>query len=271
MNCHNIREKFPDFLIGDTDAATQNQVQAHLADCQECRNELESLSAIWTKLGVLPEERPSDALRGRFYSMLEAYKQGLEAEKPQSRWQSRFSSWLTRFWPQQPAFQFSLAMLLLVVGLTGGFILKSTQTRSADLTPLRQEMDSMRTTLAMSLLDNQSASERLRGVSLSSQMTKPDSRLLATLINTLENDSNPNVRLAAVEALYLFRDLPEVRQGLSGSLAKQSSPLVQVALIDLIVSIKEQRAINALRSLIQDEKLDPLVKERAEQGLERLL
>lgn len=271
MNCHNIREKFPDFLIGDTDEVTQNQVQAHLADCRECRDELESLSAIWTKLGVLPEERPSDALRSRFYTMLDAYKQGLEAEKPTPRWQDLFSRWLARFWPQQPVFQFSLAMLLLVVGLTGGFILKGAQRPVSDLAPLRQEMNSMRTTLAMSLLDNQSASERLRGVSLSSQMRNPDSRLLESLIHTLENDSNPNVRLAAVEALYLFRDLPEVRQGLSGSLARQSSPQVQIALIDLIVSIKEQRAIDALRSLIQDEKLDPLVKERAREGLERLL
>jgi hypothetical protein len=271
MNCHNIREKFPDFLIGDTDQATQTQVQTHLADCQECRDELESLSTIWTKLGVLPEERPSEALHSRFYTMLEAYKQGLEAEQPAPRRQNFFSHWLERFWPRQPAFQFSLAMLLLVVGLTGGFILKSTQGVTSELSPLRQEMDSMRTTLAMSLLDNQSASERLRGVSLSSQMRNPDSRLLETLIHTLEHDSNPNVRLAAVEALYLFRDLPEVREGLSGTLAKQSSPLVQVALIDLIVSIREQRAIDALRTLIEDDKLDPLVKERAEQGLERLL
>ncbi len=271
MTCHNIREKFPDFLIGDIDETTKTQIQGHLTDCSTCREELESLSAIWTKLGVLSEERPSEALRSRFYTMLDAYKQGLEHEKPGPRLQTIFSNGLERFWPRQPAFQFSLAMLLLVMGLTGGFLLRSTQPATAELTPLRQEMESMRTTLAMSLLDNQSASERLRGVSLSSQMKQPDSRLLETLIYTLENDSNPNVRLAAVDALYLFRDLPEVRQGLSRSLAKQTSPLVQVALIDLIVSIKEQRAIDALRSLIQDEKLDPLVKERAEQGLERLL
>jgi len=271
MTCHNIKEKFPDFLIGDIDEPTKIQIQSHLADCTGCREELESLSAIWAKLGVLPEERPSESLRSRFYTMLDAYKQGLEEEKPKPRWQNLFANWLERFWPHQPAVQFSLAMLLLVVGLTGGMLLKSTQPTAADLSPLQQEMESMRSTLAMSLLDNQSASERLRGISLSSQMRDPDSRLLESLISTLENDSNPNVRLASVEALYLFRDLPEVRQGLSRSLAKQTSPLVQVALIDLIVSIKEQRAIDALRSLIQDEKLDPLVKERAEQGLERLL
>ncbi len=271
MTCHNIREKFPDFLIGDTDETTRTQIQGHLIDCSTCREELESLSAVWTKLGVLPEERPSEALRGRFYTMLDAYKQGLEQEKPRPRWQTYLANGWERLWPHQPAFQFSLAMLLLVVGLTGGFLIRGSTPAAAELMPLRQEMESMRTTLAMSLLDNQSASERLRGVSLSSQMKKPDPRLLETLVFTLENDSNPNVRLAAVEALYLFRDLPEVRQGLSGSLTKQNSPLVQVALIDLIVSIKEQRAIDALRSLIQNEKLDPLVKERAEQGLERLL
>ncbi|NOR14474.1 MAG: hypothetical protein GQ544_02090, partial [Candidatus Aminicenantes bacterium] len=147
MTCHSVREKFPDFLIGDIDETTKTQIQGHLADCSTCREELESLSTIWTKLGVLPEERPSEALRSRFYTMLDAYKQGLEHEKPGPRLQTILSNGLERFWPRQPAFQFSLAKLLLVVGLTGGFLLRSTQPATAELTPLRQEMESMRTTL----------------------------------------------------------------------------------------------------------------------------
>ena len=129
----------------------------------------------------------------------------------------------------------------------------------------------MQSTLALSLLDHGSASERLRGVSLSSRMEEPDQRLLDSLLQTLDTDPNPNVRLAVVDSLYLFHSHPTVRERLSGSLAKQTSPLVQVALIDLLVSLRERRAADALKALIENDRLDPAVKERASRGLERLL
>lgn len=78
MKCEQIREKFADYLAGELDDKSLAEVCAHLADCPACREELEGLSAIWTKLGVLPKEQPSGALRSRFYEMLEGYKEGLE-------------------------------------------------------------------------------------------------------------------------------------------------------------------------------------------------
>jgi HEAT repeat protein len=91
------------------------------------------------------------------------------------------------------------------------------------------------------------------------------------LVNTLNTDPNINVRLAAVEALYLFRNQPGVRDNLTNSLALQDSPLVQVALIDLLVEIREQRASEALKALIKNEKLNPDVKKLAEQGIKQLI
>ena len=129
----------------------------------------------------------------------------------------------------------------------------------------------MRQTAALSLLSQPSASDRLQGISYSTAVHNPNVKTLAALVNTLNNDPNPNVRLAAVEALYLFRNQPGVKESLLDSLAVQSSPLVQVALIDLLVEIREQRAAEALKALIKNAKLDPDVKKLAEQGIKQLI
>jgi hypothetical protein len=262
---------FPDYLIGDLDDKKRRAVQSHIADCGSCRDELESLSSVWAKLGVLPEEKPSQDLRSRFYTMLAAYKQGLNVERVRPSFRHVLTEWIMRRWPRRPASQFAAALALLVFGMAAGYWLKPANGVSADVAPLRQEMRDMQATLAMSLLDNDSAGERLRGVSLSSRMDQPGDRLLESLLQTLDTDPNPNVRLAVVDALYLFRDHPAVRRSLSESLSKQTSPLVQVALIDLIVSIREHRAVEALKSLIGSGSLNPEVEERARRGLEKLL
>ena len=76
--------------------------------------------------------------------------------------------------------------------------------------------------------------------------------------------------LAAVDALYLCRDRPEVRESLVRSVAVQTYPRVQVALIDFLVEIREARAADALKGLIEGGDLTPEVKTRAEQGLKQI-
>lgn len=270
MRCQDIQTKFPDYLIGDIDSKTKKDLQSHIADCSTCREELESLSSIWAKLGVLPEERPSNDLRTRFYSMLEAQKHELEQQKARSRFRKIFPGRLEGWWPRRPAFQLSLSLLFLVFGLATGYFLSSKGQAPQELVQLRQEVQSMHQMLAVSLLDQQSPSDRIRGVNLSYGIEKPEPQTLTRLLRTLNSDPNVNVRLAAVDALYLFRDNAIVREGLVVSLSQQSSPLVQVALIDLIVDIRERQAIDALKQLIQDEELTPEVKQRAEQSIQQL-
>ena len=142
--------------------------------------------------------------------------------------------------------------------------------RPAEISSLRQEMQSMKQTLAVSLLDQSSASERLKGVNLSIRTEKPDTSLIEALLDTLDTDPNVNVRLAAVDALYLFYDNPLVKEGLAQTLSTQDSPLVQVALIDLVVNVRERRAIDSLKNLLQTKILHPDVKQHAELGLQKI-
>jgi len=272
MKCEQIREKSADYLAGELGEKSLAEVRAHLADCPACREELEGLSAIWTKLGVLPKEQPSGALRSRFYEMLEAHKEGMEKERDKISLGQTLSYWLGRLIPRRPVYQLALSLVLIAAGLGGGFLL-SVRSRSAartEVAGLKGEVDDMRRIVAVSLLKQASPSERLMGVSWSVRIDRPGDEIIQTLLETLNRDPNVNVRLAAVDALYLFYDHPEVKEGLIHSLAGQTSPLVQLSLINLLVEIRERRAVEALERLIQDQNLNPKVKKRAEMGLTQL-
>ena len=272
MKCEQTREKSADYLAGELDDKSLAEVRAHLAGCPACREELEGLSAIWANLGVLPKEQPSGALRSRFYEMLEAYKEGMEKEREKQGLGQTLSIWLGRLMPRKPAYQLALSLVLIAAGVGSGYLLsvRSRSTARTEVAGLKGEVDDMRRIVAVSLLKQASPSERLMGVSWSARIDQPGGEIIQTLLETLRNDPNVNVRLATIDALYLFYDHPEVKEGLIHSLAGQTSPLVQLSLINLLVEIRERRAVKALERLIQDEKLNPKVKKRAELGLTQL-
>jgi hypothetical protein len=272
MTCATIRERFVDYLTGEFPAGGLAEFRGHLASCGACREELEALSAVWTKLGVLPQESPSGALRDRFYGMLEAYKEGLGKTRERTSPGHILSQWLGRFMPRKPAYQIALALVLMAAGLGSGYLMsvRSRTTARTEVAGLKSEVDEMRRIVAVSLLKQASPSERLLGVSWSARIDRPGDEIIRALLDTLNHDSNVNVRLAAVDALYLFYNHPEVKEGLIDALARQNSALVQMSLINLLVEIRERRAVEALERLIQDKKLNPKVKKRAELGLVQL-
>lgn len=266
MRCENIKHKFPDFLVGDLEQEEKDEIQLHLAKCASCREELENLSAMWTKLGVLPEEQPSGALRERFYGMLEDYKEKIRREKTIRGAQKVLGRLAERFRIKQPAFQLAASFSFLLIGLFIGYFL----TTGHQSTELRNEIHNMQQMLAVSLLEQQSPTERLRGINLSASMEKPSAQTIEALLNTLHNDPNINVRLAAVDALYLFYNYPSVKESVIRSLSNQNSPLVQVALVDLLVTMRERQALESFKKLVQANELDPGVKQLLERGIKEL-
>jgi len=271
MSCATIREKFADFLAGEIEDESRERIQAHLSSCPACREELEGLSAIWTKLGVLPKEHPSPSLRQRFYEMLEAYKDGLDEARTGPGLRRAISGWFERVMPRRPVYQFALSLFLLVAGLSIGFMLNGSRPAAKnEIAALHSEVTDMRRAVAVSMLKQSSPSERLMGVSWSARLESPDEKILQALLEILNHDPNVSLRLAAIDALYLFYDNPRVKDGLIESLAGQTSPLVQISLINLLVEIRERRAVEAVEQLIQEQKLDPRVRERAEMVLARL-
>jgi HEAT repeat protein len=86
----------------------------------------------------------------------------------------------------------------------------------------------------------------------------------------MDTDENANVRLAAIDALRKFADEEKVRTALIESLATQEKPVVQIALINLMVQLKEERAKKAFQQIIDDEASISVVKDEASYGIYRL-
>ena len=271
MNCEKTQEKFADYLTGDLDEGGRREVQEHILACAPCREDLENLTVVWAKLGVLPEEQPGGELRNNFYAMLEEYQNGLIAERKAARAGGRRPGWRDWFTFRRPAFAASFSAFLLLLGVGAGWLLNGGGAGGGRLATLSNEVQDMRQQVALSLLGKSSATERIQGIGYSAAVENPNDATLAALFNALDNDPNPNVRLAAVDALYLFRSKPGVRESLVRSLAVQNYPLVQVALIDFLVEVREARAAAALKLLIEKNELTPEVKKRAEQGLKQIV
>ncbi len=72
------------------------------------------------------------------------------------------------------------------------------------------------------------------------------------------------------EALTQYAGDASVREGLVKSLALQDSPMVQVALADVMVKLQEKRSVKALKTLLQKEDLNDLVKVKIEQTIKDL-
>lgn len=228
MKCKQIKGKFSDYLIGEIDEVMRKEIQKHLTACDSCREELESLSAIWTKLEVLPEEQPRNNVRARFYATLEEYKQNMQREKERPRLGTLMDGWFERWMPRRPAFQFSLALILLVVGLTAGYFLHAGLKRGGEIAQLRQEVLQIRQITAVSLLRQESLREKLKNAGLSSQVELPGEETLADFLRSVNSSTTPDSRLAILDAL--IPQSPAISKELARSLSEQTSPVVEIAL-----------------------------------------
>ncbi|HUO29764.1 MAG TPA: zf-HC2 domain-containing protein [Bryobacteraceae bacterium] len=263
MTCDQVKEHIADYLAGALGPAEAEELNEHFAHCAACKQEAETLAATWEALGLLEQEQPSEALRPRFYESLEAYRQGLQAAKPEPV-RHRFFDWRLR------GFQLGWSAALLIVGLIVGQWLGDRRHGRTDLARLQDEVQHMRQLVTLSLLQQQSASERLRGVDYAYRVQESDTQVLTALLHAVSHDPNVNVRLAAVDALHRFADSPAVRGSLQQSLVKQDSPLVQIALIDFMVDTHDTGAVSALSSLERSSMVNKNVKEKAVWGLSQL-
>ncbi|MDO1447653.1 HEAT repeat domain-containing protein [Rhodocytophaga aerolata] len=129
------------------------------------------------------------------------------------------------------------------------------------------ELKLMKQVLMTSQDESSSASDRIQAVNQVQQLEQADKELVQLLINTMNFDPNINVRIAASEALFQFNDDPMVRLALVNSLKIQKDPAIQLTLIDMLIQLKETRAVDTMRKLLQSEEVLDVVKTKAEQGI----
>ncbi|HWF07312.1 MAG TPA: HEAT repeat domain-containing protein [Bryobacteraceae bacterium] len=265
MTCARVKELMPAVWSGELSEADRAEAPAfrqHLETCVECSAEMASLGGLWERMADIPVPEPSQALHARWHSTLAGLEAAAEVQKPRRR------AWsLADFWPRNPVWQVAIAVACLVVGVVVGTNLPR---QNQEIAKLHEEITNTREMVALSLLQQESATERLRGVSYTGSLQRMEPQVVSALTDAVEHDASVNVRLAAIDALSKASNSPAVLQSLAQSLPKQDSPMVQAALIDYLVDARDRRAVSTLRQLAAQPDINPAVLERTHFALQQL-
>lgn len=253
MNCEQTFEGMPEYIDRSLPPAVMAQMEAHIAQCPACQQELHRYQTLFSLFSQTRDVALPPDMDTRFEQLL------LENSPQKSLFRPRLWRYLGTV---------AAACLLLFLGWWTG---QQTARWSAHEQRLqRLEMQAQPTATQWNNLQQPSASRRLAAVQQVAEMVQPDSLVLAALVHRLANDSHENVRLAAVHALARFGQYPQVRDALLAALTQQTDPMIQIAIIDALVSWNESRAIAPLERLVQHDSLMQMVKYRAEEGLGQL-
>ena len=260
MTCSHAQELIAGYWQHELTSADAPLLQQHLESCAECSAQMAVLGGLWERLADLPVPEPSLALDARWRSTLESLALPRRASPPRT-WS------FANFWPRNPVWQAAIALACLVIGLLAGTNLPR---RNNEIAKLHEEIASTREMVALSLLQQQSATERLRGVDYTGRMHTMEPEVVSALTEAVAHDPSVNVRLAAIDALSKASGSPGVLQSLTQSLPRQDSPMVQAALIDYLVEARDRKALGALRQLAAQPDLNPAVLERTHFALQQL-
>jgi hypothetical protein len=234
----------------------KRKIDKRLAESESLLREIDEIK--------VPE--PSPEMDWKFQAMLEEAKKArfLEERSPVRRQRLFFES-RPRLLPRLAA-----TLSLLIVGWFLGYQVTPRPERG-QIDTLVSEVREMKKTVMLAMLENSSAVERMKAVHFAQELSGPDEAVLNALVRTVNDDPNVNVRLMAVDVLALNADHPKVREALVQAIVRQESPLVQLALAEVMLALNEKRAVEPIRKIIASPLVDYAVKAKLEASVRQLL
>lgn len=263
MEKHQLESLIIDYIDNNLNAVDRRKLEQELRGNPELRKLHGELKEVMKAIESSPELIPSSSLKTDF-------------EKALRREISRSEKTGIIFF--QPFFYRAAAVVLLVL-VSGaiGFWISQSQSDNERLANVEREMAIARQQLSetkgmmMTLLKNkQSASQRIKGVTVAMDLPTADEDIVRALFHVMNADPNTNVRMAALEALAGLRDDPVVRKGLIDALLQQRDPAVQIALIHLMVQMREEDVVDDLKRIVNDKGILQAVKDEAYSGILKL-
>jgi len=223
--------------------------------------QLRELAYLDNQVQKMESPAPSMRLDEQFYATLASEKRKL---KGQSSFTFSLPSWNVLF-PK-----LAMGAMLMLIGFSAGHFIQS-PSEELQVSQLTEEVSELKEMMMLSLLEKESATQRLKAVSLTSEMDQVSDKVTNALFTALNQDENVNVRLAALDALKSYSKESKVRAKLIESIMIQDSPLVQMALAELMVSIQEKKSVNALKQILQNDKTTKEVKSKISESIEVLI
>ena len=270
MKCEHYEELFIGRIQNTLNSEQAAGLEQHLKICPACREELAALSMVWQDMATIEAPEPSPAMEDNFNAMLQNYKQ---AAAQQGVW-TKLRKGLAQLWNRPSAWPLSYQLVVVLLSFFCGYIVfwqgKGAQ-QDKQLAELSGQVNELKQTMMLAMLENPSASERMKAVNYTQELDNADQQVVAALLSTLNNDANVNVRLTTLEALAKLADHPEVREGLIRSVTQQESPLMQSAIADIMLKLQDKRAVKPLKKLLKAPGLNEGVREKLTETINSLI
>ena len=263
MDTNDIKELLPDYLDGTLSDKERKMVEDHLESSSELREELEGLRVLLQVMGEDKIAVPTTRLRTNFEQALELEKSSMgkvvsmETGKSKSNWASNL-------------LKVAASIALLVASFQMGGVFQQ-QKSDADLLALQNESLQMKQTVMLSLMENQSASKRIQGVSYIEEFENPDEAIIDALADRLLHDEHDNVRLTAFDALSRFTSSEQVKTVLIEALEREKNPSIQIGIIQALVQMQEKKAVAPMKKLLEQEDTQPFIKDQIKAGLPKII
>ncbi|UCC41240.1 MAG: zf-HC2 domain-containing protein [Candidatus Aminicenantes bacterium] len=216
MNCEESKNLITISVYGKLTPSEKEQLEKHLRECSSCARIFEKSE----KLSNLFDEEEDIHLPDKEKSWQIVSAKAVK----------RKGGWLERLVPIKPVFQYSAAILLLVVGFAAGYFIHSGWQRGGEIAQLRQEVLQIRQIAAASLLRQESLNRRLGDIGMNSLSVQPEEGPWGSIVRILRGETEVNLYPVSIDDPSLFPGSPAVRQDFIQSLSEQTSPLVEVAL-----------------------------------------
>ena len=189
-----VSSQLPEYLDGLLSPKESELVKNHFSGCKSCSKELEELKVLFSAFKEEHVPVPSSRLSAKFDQALEqerfSQSKVVQLNKGKTPWASNL-------------LKIAASVALLVASFQTGRVLQMEKSNQ-DVAVLLEESLQMKQTAMLSLMENQSASKRIQGVSYIEEFPNPDEAIVKALANRLLKDDNDNVRLNAFEALSGF-------------------------------------------------------------------
>jgi|GEM_PF-663186 len=269
MNNEKAKQLIEKYLEGETSLGEERQLREYFQD-ENMPDGLKSFTESFDYFEEIRRQGPSENFDPFAKIRAESLKldnQQISKEGTDSAWSNRTLMWSLRV---------AASIILLLIGFSAGQLLQNNGGASSkEVAALQEEVQQMKQKLMYSGSYSQaSASERLSAVNLTEKIPsndkKLDQKIADILIHTMNSDKSVNVRMAAANAMFRFRDEPRIRKALVNSLSEQEDPQMQITLINMLVQMKAKGALNEMHKLLVSSDIREVVKQQLKVGIAEL-
>ena len=253
-----------DYMEGTLEGSRKAEFEKYVSEGHIDLKEIEELMLFENKFSEAETPEPSEKLTDNFYQMLaeeKAKKEGSLLNQLRSFFDGVFAS-------SQGKWAFAASMLIIGLVLGRGFSGVSYEKKMDELSSQMADMQEM---MAISMLEESSVSKRLQGVQMSSELVTTNEEVANALLITLNNDESSNVRLAALNMLAEYSSDENIREGLINSIQNQSSPIVLLAMAELMVELQEKKALQEFEGVIDSDRAPDDLKTTLRENMNKIM